>query len=262
LAPLFLAFLIDSWGWREALWWLALIVGPGFAVMCLVLIRDNPEVCGLRADNQEPTLQEDGGRTETVSYQLKVVRRDPVFWLYSMGLSIHALFGTAVTFHIVAIFNEAGRSREEAFAYFIPQAVVSVVTNLGASALADYRRLKPFLLLMLLSFTLGAVGLIYLEQAAGYWALVIGFGVGGGLWGMLSNLAFIRHYGPKHLGEISGLNAALTVFASAIGPLLFSLAFDITGTFAAGPMLSIVALVGLFVAALVIPQPLDQLPKR
>ena len=262
LAPLFLAFLIDSWGWREALWWLALIVGPGFAVMCLVLIRDNPEVCGLRADNQEPTLQEDGGRTETVSYQLKVVRRDPVFWLYSIGLSIHALFGTAVTFHIVAIFNEAGRSREEAFAYFIPQAVVSVVTNLGASALADYRRLKPFLLLMLLSFTLGAVGLIYLEKATGYWALVIGFGVGGGLWGMLSNLAFIRHYGPKHLGEISGLNAALTVFASAIGPLLFSLAFDITGTFAAGPMLSIVALVGLFVAALVIPQPLDQLPKR
>ena len=60
LAPLFLAFLIDSRGWREALWWLALIVGPGFAVMCLVLIRDNPEVCGLRADNQEPTLQEDG----------------------------------------------------------------------------------------------------------------------------------------------------------------------------------------------------------
>ena len=50
--------------------------------------------------------------------------------------------------------------------------------------------------------------------------------------------------------------------SSAIGPLLFSLAFDITGTFAAGPMLSIVALVGLFVAALVIPQPLDQLPKR
>jgi cyanate permease len=115
---------------------------------------------------------------------------------------------------------------------------------------------------MLLSFTLGAVGLIYLEQVTGYWALVIGFGVGGGLWGMLSNLVFIRHYGPKHLGEISGLNAALTVFASAIGPLLFSLAFDITGTFASGPMLSIVALMGLFVAALVIPQPLDQLPKR
>jgi len=109
---------------------------------------------------------------------------------------------------------------------------------------------------------LGAVGLIYLEHWSGYWALVLGFGLGGGLWGMLSNLAFIRHYGPKHLGEISGLNAALTVFASAIGPLLFSLAFDITGTFAAGPMLSIAALAALFAAAAMIPQPLDQAPNR
>lgn len=262
LAPLFLAFLLDSWGWREALWLLAVIVGPGFAILCLLLIRDNPEVCGLRADNQEPAKQDGAGQRAATGFQLKVVRRDPVFWLYSMSLSIHALFGTAVTFHIVAIFDQAGRGREEAFAYFIPQAVVSVVTNLGASALADYTRLKPFLLVMLLSFTLGAFGLIYLEQAAGYWGLVMGFGVGGGLWGVLSNLVFIRHYGPKHLGEISGLNAALTVFASAIGPLLFSLAFDITGTFAAGPILSIVALVLLLLAAAVIPQPLDQLPNR
>lgn len=262
LAPLFLAFLIDRWGWREALWWLALIVGPGFAILCLVLIRDNPKVCGLSADNPEPSMAAGGQQVVQASYPLKEVRRNPVFWLYSMGLSIHALFGTAVTFHIVAIFSEAGRSRDEAFAYFIPQAVVSVVANLGASALADYTRLKPFLLVMLLSFTLGAAGLIYLEHAAGYWGLVLGFGVGGGLWAMLSNLAFIRHYGPRHLGEISGLNAALMVFASAIGPLLFSLAYDITGTFAAGPVLSIVALLALFMAAALIPQPLDRVPDR
>ncbi len=67
-----------------------------------------------------------------------------VFWLYSLGLSIHALFGTAVTLHILAIFAEAGSSRAEAFAYFIPQAMVSIFTNFGASALADYMRLKPF----------------------------------------------------------------------------------------------------------------------
>jgi cyanate permease len=80
------------------------------------------------------------------------------------------------------------------------------------------------------------------------------------LWGTLSNLVFIRHYGPKHLGEISGLNAALTVLASAIGPLLFSLAFDSTGTFAAGPLMCIAALVSLFVVCLIIPQPLDAPP--
>ena len=262
LAPLGLAMLIDSWGWRQALWWLAIVVGPVFAMICLVLIRDNPQVCGLNADNLATSNSSERVANHQTSYTLQQVRKNPVFWLYSMGLSIHALFGTAVTFHIVAIFEQAGRSRAEAFAYFIPQALVSVVVNLSASALADYVRLKPLLLVMLLSFIAGAIGLIFLQSDVGYWTLVLGFGVGGGLWGTLSNLVFIRHYGPKHLGEISGLNAALTVFASAIGPLLFSLAFDHTGTFAAGPLMCIAALVALFVVCLFIPQPLDAPPSR
>jgi OFA family oxalate/formate antiporter-like MFS transporter len=78
------------------------------------------------------------------SHSLRQVRRCIVFWLYSLGLSIHALFGTAVTLHILAIFAEAGSSRADAFAYFTPQAMVSIVTNFGASALADYMRLKSF----------------------------------------------------------------------------------------------------------------------
>ena len=136
------------------------------------------------------------------------------------------------------------------------------MSHLGASALADYVRLKPFLLVMLSSFTLGAVGLIFLQHELGYWSLVAGFGVGGGLWAMLANLAFIRHYGPKHLGEISGLNAALTVFASAIGPLLFSVAYDASGTFTAGPMLCIVVLLALLIVTVFVKQPLDSVPTR
>ena len=69
---------------------------------------------------------------------------------------------------------------------------------------------------------------------------MLGFDVGGGLWGTLANLVFIRHYGPKHPGEISGLNSTHTVFASAIGPVLFSVAYDMTGSFTTGLMLSIV----------------------
>ena len=88
-----------------------------------------------------------------------------------------------ITFHIVAIFAEAGRSREAAFAYFIPHAMVSVTTSLSASTLADYIRLKPLLLVMLAGFMLGAVGLVFLHYQLGYWSLVLGFGVGGGLWG-------------------------------------------------------------------------------
>ena len=79
---------------------------------------------------------------------------------------------------------------------------------------------------------------------------------------MLANMAFVRHHGPKHLGEISGLNTSLTVFASAIGPLLFSVAYDVSGTFTAGPMLCIAALLALILVSALIKQPLDIAPRR
>ena len=76
---------------------------------------------------------------------------------------------------------------------------------------------------MLLAFCLGSWGFINLNFNWGFWLLALGFGIGGGLWGVISNLAYIRFFGPKHLGEISGFSTSITVFASAIGPAAFSL---------------------------------------
>jgi hypothetical protein len=44
--------------------------------------------------------------------------------------------------------------------------------------------------------------------------------------------------------------------------VLFSVAYDITGTFTTGPMLSIVILLVLFVASVLVKQPLDNIPQR
>jgi OFA family oxalate/formate antiporter-like MFS transporter len=80
--------------------------------------------------------------------------------------------------------------------------------------------------------------------------LAAGFGAGGGLWGVISNLAFIRFFGPNDLGEVSGFNTSVTVFASAIGPAAFSLALDIFGAYHAAVYACIVVLIILLVAAL------------
>ena len=227
LAPLGLAALIAGYGWRGALWILAagLIVFAAAAWVCVRARpqRSAPEGGASRASNfndQESETQ------QIVGTSLAEAKRNPVFWLYACSLSMHALFGTALTFHIVSIFQESGRGADEAFAYFLPAAICSTLVNLVGGALADSRPLKPFLVAMLAAFLVGAIGLAFLTEDWGYWLLAIGFGVGGGLWGVLSNLAFVRYFGLKHLGEISGLNTALTVSASAIGPAAFSLGLD------------------------------------
>lgn len=252
IAPLVLAWMITNGGWREALWELALCC-LGFAIIALLLLRDNPESCGVLIDGHSHDNPPPSPVSQP-SATLRQATRTPVFWLATLSLSMHSLFATAVTFHIVSIFAEAGRSQTEAFAYFLPVAIVSTVTNLLCGWLVDTRSLKPFMIVMLASFLTGGLGLLYLEKNLGYLLLVAGFGIGGGLWSVTSNLAFIRNFGPLHLGEITGLCTSIMVFASAIGPALFSLGLDLTGSYAAPQWFCIALLIGLLVFAVVVHQ--------
>lgn len=254
LAPLLLAWLITTFGWRGALWVMAAVVGLLFPALAVIFLRDNPQSCGVLPDGEPGEPQQIEEEPRGPSQTLAEARRSPILWIYSASLAMHAMFGTALTFHIVSIFAAAGRSKEEAFGYFFPAAIFSTTVNLIASWLADYVPLKPMLVTMLGFFIVGATGLLNLEQSWGFWLLAGGFGAGGGLWGVISNLAFIRYFGPLHLGEISGFNTSLTVFASAIGPAAFSLGLDHFGSYNSAISVCVGALALLFVAAVLVPQ--------
>ena len=71
---------------------------------------------------------------------------------------------------------------------------------------------------------------------------------------MTSNLAFIHNFGPLHLGEITGLCTSIMVFASAIGPALFSVGLDLYGSYAAAQWLCIALLVGLLAFSFLVDQ--------
>lgn len=255
LAPLFLAWLITTFGWRGALWVMAGTVGLVFPVLAFIFIRDRPETVGLMPDGGiRIKLDHDEFEPGILGKTLEVAQRDPVFWIYSCSLGMHALFGTALTFHVVSIFAEAGRSSTEAFAYFFPSAIFATTTSLLASWLVDRHKLKPFLIAMLALFIVGASGLLNLEKSWGFWLLAAGFGSGGGLWGVISNLAFIRFYGPLNLGAISGFGTSVTVFASAVGPAAFSLGYDFFGSYGAAVKVCIVLLIFFLAAAILIRQ--------
>jgi sugar phosphate permease len=230
LAPPVLAALILWFGWRGALLALALVCGLGFALLALALVRDAPEPCGLRPDGDVPREDEpEAGPLTGTSFDR--ARGSPVFWVYALALAWHALFGTALTFHVVSIFAEAGRSASEAFGYFLPVALVSTSTNMLASWASDRTALRPWLLVMLVALFVAGIGVLLLESSLGYGVLVLGQGLGGGIWGMISNITWVRLFGRLNLGAISGLNASLMVSFSAVGPALFALGMDLGGSF-------------------------------
>ena len=74
--------------------------------MAFIFIRDDPESCDLKADGiSSESIEEIPKEVKSVS--LREVKLNPIFWIYSLSLSMHALFGTALVFHIISIFEEA-----------------------------------------------------------------------------------------------------------------------------------------------------------
>ena len=249
IAPMLIGGSIAVWGWRETLWISAGLSGICFFLLSILFVRDTPESCGLKMDGIEAS---DCDEIAEFAYckTLKQAKNSPVFWIYSFSLSMSALFGTALVFHVISIFNEAGRETSEALGYFFPAAIFATSTNFLASYMSDRIPLKPFLVIMVTAKCLGAIGFIYLERNWGYWMLISGFGVSSGLWSLLSNLTFARFFGTTHLGEISGFSSTINVFASAIGPAVFSLGYDFFGTYAVAAKICLIALILLLALAI------------
>ena len=80
-------------------------------------------------------------------------------------------------------------------------------------------------------------------------------GVAGGFVMVVFFSFWGKAYGRTHLGRIQGVAQALTVFASAIGPLLLAWCVDATGSYAAAFYALAAVLTALALAAMVVPVP-------
>jgi MFS family permease len=231
-APLILKLLIDSVGWRSTWSMLASVIGIGYAVVALVFWRDNPEECGLMPDGTAPPREasaEDGPATRNFTLG-EAVRRYP-FWMFALGLSLFGMYMTGITFHVASIFRQVGVAEGKAFAVFLPASAIAVAFRLGGGWLSDRVALKFLLMGMLAGIAIGSAGLIAADPISRFWAIVVGNGVCGGFFGLLLQVTWPRFFGRLHLGAISGLATALTVFASALGPYAYGQLFDVTGSY-------------------------------
>jgi len=234
-SPLFLDMLIRRFDWRGAWQFMAGIVGLGFALFALVFYRDRPEDCGLIPDGLRPNSDSSGEAVREKSWRLPDVIRTRTFWIFNLGLSMYALVLTAFTFHVVSIFETAGFSRRSAISIFLPASVISVSVNLVSGWLSDTKRfrnrLHVFLFFNLAGLLILGAGMLCLPAGFGRWLVIAGDGLASGLFGLLAAVVWARYFGPEHLGEITGYNMSFLVLFSALGPILFGLAFKMSGQY-------------------------------
>jgi cyanate permease len=255
-APLFLNYLIEAFGWRGAYMVLAGGVGIIMSIIAWIFYRDNPEQCGLVMDGvtDEGWLRKQAEKAPEIrkEFTCKEAVRTLTFWAFTLGLAIFALVITAVTFNLTSLGEEMGRSRAATLAVFWPMSCIGICTRFGSSWLSDRTaiRLKWHLVVMMIAEIIGAVGLLFFGSGFGWAMMAIGYGVTGGLMGALLNIAWPRFFGREHLGAISGLAMSILVWASAIGPWLFSLGHNITGDYRAAICVCAFLPIAIIIAAL------------
>ncbi|MCP4848660.1 MAG: MFS transporter [Verrucomicrobiaceae bacterium] len=234
-APRGLRGMIDHFGWSQSWLILGVLTMTWMAGIGWLLVRDNPEECGLLMDGG------DGKRAGRAVHDDALTHRDFTrsealrtwpFWVFNLSFGFISLYTTAVTFHILSIAKQAQRGEIEVIGYFVPMAFISVFTNLLMGWMSSRTRLKYLLAIMNAGALASVIGVIHLQTQQGVVAYIVGNGIAGGCFACLSGVVWPRFFGRRWLGAISGIGMSSMVIASGIGPLLFGASLSTSGSYA------------------------------
>lgn len=249
LAPLVLSAAIGRFEWRWT-WSLA-----GLVVWAVVLpiagwgLRNRPADVGQHVDGDIPEVGTDRATAGGVpEWTRREAVRTLMFWAVTAAVATSGMITTGLAFHQISLLGERGLTVAQAAANFVPQTGAAIIATLAMGTLVD--RIAPRLLV---PASMGAIAAaLVLAQVAAPGLLAISFGVavgaGGGMIRTLEAAAFPRFFGVVHVGAIRGLVMAISIGATAFGPLLLALGFDRSGTY--GPTLTGMLAVPIAVAVL------------
>jgi len=243
-APVLFNSLIRAVSWQTAWLGLGISIGIGATLFVLVFYRDNPALCGLEPEGGRQPKPGAPAHEAEHHFTLGQALGTRAYWIYSLGLSMLALYATAFTFHIESILGAAGFDATMAYRIFMPTAVISVTLGLAGGWISDHVDLRVMLMTLLGGMMLSQLALLINTGWITFALAVAGNALAGAMFGVLLGVTWPRFYGFTHLGAISGFQMTMNVFFSAIGPAMFALSLRFTGSYhaATGACLAVVTL--------------------
>lgn len=161
------------------------------------------------------------------SWSRREVLRDPGFWLILPAVTAPSMIVTALFFHHLTLAEAKGWSAAWITGSYGFFAAAGILASMTAGPLIDRigaRRLLPGLLAPM---SLGLAILASFSAPLAAWPYLVAVGLTGGLTATLLPALWAELYGTRHLGGIKAMASALNVFASALGPPLLGLLFDL-----------------------------------
>jgi MFS family permease len=215
-------------GWRTAWWIVGVALLAGLAPLALLLVRRSPEACGIEPDGQPANIS----NALPTDYTLREALATPSFWVFGIASAVYGLIASGI-----ALFNESilAERRFDASTYYhslIIVALTSLVGNFLGGWIASKWKMNRLLsfAMVLLACSLFALPHVSTQLHVAIYAAVMG--LAGGFVIVIFFSFWSATYGRKHLGKIQGAAQAMTVIASAVGPLVLAETHDRTGSYA------------------------------
>lgn len=247
LVPL-IAMSIESFGWRESLVCLAVVLGVAGILLSSVM-RHKPEPYGYLPDGKtssEAQGADDGPdgwpakKVEAVpsgpasaGFTIGEAMRTRAFWLLSGAFLFQHVGISAVMVHIVPYLESVNISTAMAATAVTGVTLCSVIGRLGFGLLGDFVNKRY---LIAIALTLQTVGLFVfsLIGADSSWLIVIFLltyapGYGGPI--PLRPAMQADYFGTRAFGTIMGLMASISMAGGLFSPVLAGWMFDVTGSY-------------------------------
>ena len=233
------SWLIDTWGWRQAL----VVLGLLQLGVCVPL-----HAWLLRGARRTPHPTAAHNAPPPVS--VRVFLRQSPFWLLSLFMILMMMVTSAVPVHLVNLLREAGLP--PAWVLAIP-ASIGVIQVVGRGLLFAFERhldvhtanrwIPVLIPLGLCALVFGGVTAV---PALGF---VLLYGLGNGLNTIVKGTAFAQYVSRDHVGQLNGLLGVPIALARAAAPWALGLLWSPEGGYALGlrwvllcGLLSVVAL--------------------
>ncbi|MCC7185204.1 MAG: MFS transporter [Acidobacteria bacterium] len=240
-------WLVQTRGWRSAWLSIGLSLLIVLAPLAWLIVRRSPESCG---------LDPDGAPSETShprsGHRWQAALRTPAFWLFAIGTALYGLVASGIGLFNESILAERGFGPEVYYQTLVVTAITALAGNGLGGWLAGRVPLLTLLSLALGVLAAGVLALPFVTALAHVMVWAVAMGLGGGLIMVLFFSVWPRVFGRRDLGAIQGAAQALTVLASALGPLLLAWCVDWTGSYQSifyllSGVIGVVAAASLFV---------------
>ncbi|HEY7819196.1 MAG TPA: MFS transporter, partial [Vicinamibacteria bacterium] len=215
-----------SYGWRSTWFGVGLVLVIGIAPLAWLLVRDNPEREGLALDGD---LSPDRDRLEDLS--LRDAIQSPAFWVFALSSSLFGLVYSGIALFNQSILEERGFDASTYHQVLVISTLLGLAANFGGGLLASR---VPIQRVMGIGMAVLAAALLALPSVESYAHVVlyaVAMGVAGGVVTVVFFSVWGQAFGRRHLGRIQGCAQMMTVFASAVGPLLLAMTLESTGSY-------------------------------